>query len=206
VLSENIIFDRHGNVEPVVLRLATVFGLSPRMRFDLVVNTLTARAVVDKTISVFGGQQWRPNVHCRDAARAFMLALEAPAAAVAGEIFNVGGDTLNHRIADIAAMVARMVGDVEIQMQDEIPDPRNYRVSFEKIRRILDFIPDFSVPAGIAEVAAAVQRDPALQCHHQPRYHNVHALREQLETPSVPMPGFSSAGFAASTPVALAPQ
>src|SRR5207247_9206271 len=83
VLSENILFDRHGDVEPVVVRLATVFGLSPRMRFDLVVNTLTARAIVDKRISIFGGSQWRPNVHCRDAARAFILALEAPASDVA---------------------------------------------------------------------------------------------------------------------------
>src|SRR5206468_4543200 len=101
VLSENILFDRRGDVEPVVVRLATVFGLSPRMRFDLVVNTLTVRAVVDERISIFGGSQWRPNVHCRDAARAFILALEARAGAVAGEIFNVGGDALNHRISDL---------------------------------------------------------------------------------------------------------
>jgi nucleoside-diphosphate-sugar epimerase len=181
VLSENIVFDRHGDVEPVVLRLATVFGLSPRMRFDLVVNTLTVRAVVDRKISVFGGQQWRPNVHCRDAARAFLMALEAPAGAVAGETFNVGGDALNHRIADLATMVARIVGDVEVIIQDDVPDPRNYRVSFEKIKRVVGFEPEFSVPAGIVEVAAAVQRDPALQRHSQPLYHNVQALRQRLE-------------------------
>src|SRR5216110_3646785 len=99
VLSENIMFDRRGEVEPVALRLATVFGLSPRMRFDLVVNTLTVRAVVDGKIAIFGGNQWRPNVHCRDAARAFIRALEAPAGLVAGEVFNVGGDDLNHTIA-----------------------------------------------------------------------------------------------------------
>src|SRR2546428_352844 len=113
-LSENILFDRHGDVEPVVLRLATVFGESPRMRFDLVVNTLTARAVVDKKIAIFGGNQWRPHVHCRDAARAFVLALEAPAAAVAGEVFNVGGDAQNHRIADLGDIVARCVEGIEL--------------------------------------------------------------------------------------------
>jgi nucleoside-diphosphate-sugar epimerase len=181
VLSENVVFDRHGDVEPVVLRLATVFGLSPRMRFDLVVNTMTVRAVVDRKISVFGGQQWRPNVHCRDAARAFMMALEAPVGAVAGEIFNVGGDALNHRITDLAMMVARITGDVEVTMNDDVPDPRNYRVSFQKIRHVLGFEPEFSVPAGVSEVAAAVQRDPALQRHHQPLYHNVQALRQRLE-------------------------
>src|SRR5439155_1459175 len=78
VLSENVLFDRAGAVEPVVLRLSTVFGVSPRMRFDLVVNALSVRAVVDHKIAIFGGNQWRPNVHCRDAARAFIAALEAP--------------------------------------------------------------------------------------------------------------------------------
>ena len=184
VLSENILFDRRGDVEPVVLRLATVFGLSPRMRFDLVVNTLTVRAAVDKKISIFGGGQWRPNVHCRDAARAFILALEAPAGPVAGEVLNVGGDALNHRIAELGAMVAEIVGNVEVVMQNEIADPRNYRVSFEKIRRVLGFVPEFTVAQGIAEVAAAVQRDPALRHHHQPLFHNVQALRQRSEARS----------------------
>ncbi|MDQ4080219.1 MAG: SDR family oxidoreductase, partial [Gemmatimonadota bacterium] len=183
VLSENIIFDRRGDVEPVVLRLATVFGLSPRMRFDLVVNTLTARAVVDKRIAVFGGDQWRPNVHCRDAARAFMTAFEAPAAAVAGEIFNVGGNAQNHRIGEIADMVAQIVGDVVVEHQKEIPDPRNYRVDFGKIRQVLGFEPAFSVAEGIREVAAAVQNNPTLQHHQSPVFHNVHALKQTMIAP-----------------------
>src|SRR3989442_9393172 len=179
VLSENIIFDRSGDVEPVVLRLATVFGLSPRMRFDLVVNTLTVRAVVDHRISIVGGNQWRPNVHCRDAARAFICALEAPAGPVAGEVFNVGGDALNHTIAELGAMVADIVGSVEVVLQNEIADPRNYRVSFDKIRRVLGFVPEFTVAQGIAEVAAAVQRDAALRHHHEPLFHNVQALKQR---------------------------
>jgi len=184
VLSENILFDRRGDVEPVVLRLATVFGLSPRMRFDLVVNTLTVRAVVDKKIAIFGGDQWRPNVHCRDAARAFTLALEAPAGSVSGEVFNVGGDALNHRIAELGALVAETVGGVEVVMENEIADPRNYRVSFGKIRRVLGFVPEFTVAQGIAEVAAAVQRDPALRHHREPLFHNVQALKQRSESHS----------------------
>ena len=184
VLSENILFDRRGDVEPVVLRLATVFGLSPRMRFDLVVNTLTVRAVVDKKIAIFGGDQWRTNVHCRDAARAFTLALEAPAGSVSGEVFNVGGDALNHRIAELGALVAETVGGVEVVMENEIADPRNYRVSFGKIRRVLGFVPEFTVAQGIAEVAAAVQRDPALRHHREPLFHNVQALKQRSESHS----------------------
>jgi nucleoside-diphosphate-sugar epimerase len=183
VLSENILFDRHGDVEPVVVRLATVFGQSPRMRFDLVVNTLTVRAVMEKRISIFGGAQWRPNVHCRDAARAFVLALEAPASDVAGEIFNVGGDGLNHRIGEIGEMVARLVGDVEVERRDEAADPRDYRVSFAKIRRVLGFEPEYSVTDGIREVAAAVRADPALRRWQDPEFHNVQALQQTFVAP-----------------------
>jgi nucleoside-diphosphate-sugar epimerase len=186
VLSENIIFDRCGDTEPVVLRLATVFGLSARMRFDLVVNTLTARAVVDRTIAIFGGRQWRPNVHCRDAARAFLTALEAPGEKVAGEVFNVGGDDNNHRISEIGEIVASIVGDVQVSMENEIPDPRDYRVSFEKIRRVLNFVPEYSVRDGVREVASAMRADLSLRTHMDPMFHNVHALRQALarEMPS----------------------
>ncbi len=183
VLSENILFDRAGDVEPVVLRLSTVFGLSPRMRFDLVVNTLTVRAVVDHKISIMGGNQWRPNVHCRDAARAFIRVLEAPAGLVAGEVFNVGGDNLNHTIADLGNMVATIVGGVEIAQQQDIADPRDYRVSFEKIRNTLGFEPEFTVAAGIREVAAAVRLDPMLRDYQNAIYHNVQALKQSFLTP-----------------------
>jgi len=183
VLSESIVFDRAADVEPVVLRLATVFGLSPRMRFDLVVNTLTARAVVDGKIAVFGGDQWRPNVHCRDVARAFTLALEAPATAVAGEIFNVGGNAQNHRIAELGSMVADIVGGVAVDNRSEIPDPRNYRVDFAKIQKTMGFVPEYSVAMGIREVAAAVRAHAHLQQHQNPLYHNVQALKQSLTTP-----------------------
>jgi len=183
VLSESILFDRAGDVEPVVLRLSTVFGLSPRMRFDLVVNTLTVRAVVDGKIAIFGGNQWRPNVHCRDAARAFIRALEAPAALVAGEIFNVGGDELNHTIADLGNMVAQIVGGVHVTQQADVPDPRDYRVSFEKIRRTLGFEPEYTVAAGIKEVAAAVCAEPGLRAYQSAAYHNVQALQQAFTKP-----------------------
>jgi nucleoside-diphosphate-sugar epimerase len=183
VLSENILFDRQGDVEPVVVRLATVFGLSARMRYDLVVNTLTVRAVTDHKISIFGGNQWRPNVHCRDAARAFILALEAPASSVAGEIFNLGGDALNHRISELGEMVARVVGDVQVEIRDDAADVRDYRVSFAKIRRVLGFEPQYTVTDGIREVAAAARASAALSHWQDPAYHNVQALSQTLVAP-----------------------
>ena len=183
VLSESILFDRAGDVEPVVLRLSTVFGLSPRMRFDLVVNTLAVRAVVDGGITITGGNQWRPNVHCRDAARAFIAALEAPAERVAGEVFNGGGDALNHTIADLGDLVAEIVGDVQVARARDGTDLRDYRVSFAKIRRVLGFEPEWTVAAGIREVAAAVRAEPALRNYQNSAYHNVQALRQTLTTP-----------------------
>jgi nucleoside-diphosphate-sugar epimerase len=183
VLSENLLFDRRGDVEPVVLRLSTVFGLSPRMRFDLVVNTLTARAVLQHKIGVFGGNQWRPHVHCRDAARAFILALEAPAPMVAGEVFNVGGDASNLRIDALGELVGEIVGGVEIVRHGDVADPRDYRVSFAKIRRVLGFEPEFSVARGIREVAAAVRANAHFQRFDDPVYHNVEAFKEAVDTP-----------------------
>ncbi len=183
VLSENILFDRHGDVEPVVVRLATVFGLSPRMRFDLVVNTLTVRAVTERRITIFGGNQWRPNVHCRDAARAFILALEAPVGNVAGQVFNLGGDALNHRISELGELVAGVVGGAEVEISGDVSDPRDYRVSFDKIRRVLGFEPQYSVTDGIREVVAAVRGDPALRHWRDPVYHNVQALQQTFVAP-----------------------
>jgi nucleoside-diphosphate-sugar epimerase len=117
-------------------------------------------------------------------ARAFLLTLEAPKEAVSGEIFNVGGELLNHRISDIGDMVAKIVGDVEVVLQNDAPDPRDYRVSFEKIRRATGFVPEYSVEDGIREVATAVRRNPDLQRHTSPIFHNVHALRRQFEDSS----------------------
>jgi nucleoside-diphosphate-sugar epimerase len=181
ILSESILFDRHGDVEPVVLRLATVFGASPRMRFDLVVNTLTVRAVIDGKITIFGGNQWRPHVHCHDAARAFVIALEAPAQVVAGEVFNVGGDDLNMRIIDLGRLVAATVGGgVQVVVGDDAQDPRDYRVGFSKIRNALGFIPERSLQDGIREIAEAIRANRALQSYQDPIYHNVHALSQRM--------------------------
>ncbi len=186
ILSESILFDRHGDVEPVVLRLATVFGASPRMRFDLVVNTLTARALIDGRITIFGGNQWRPHVHCRDAARAFVQALEADADAVAGEVFNVGASDLNMRILDLGRLVAANVGrGVEVVMGDNAQDPRDYRVGFDKIRAVLGFVPAQTLEGGIREIADAIRASRALQSYQDPIYHNVQALSQRMRAVSV---------------------
>jgi nucleoside-diphosphate-sugar epimerase len=140
------------------LRLATVFGLSPRMRFDLAINVMTKNAYVHRRITVDGGgRQWRPFVHVRDAARAFELALTSDAGKVAGEVFNVGSDAGNVQILNLAFRVRDAVPGTEVVHAPTDPDLRDYNVSFDKIRRILDFQPERSVDDGIREVLDALR-------------------------------------------------
>jgi nucleoside-diphosphate-sugar epimerase len=145
--------------EIVLLRNATIFGLAPRMRFDLAINVMTLRAWKDKAVYVMGGgNQWRPFVHVSDVVRALILSLEAPREKVDGQVFNVGHEGLNHRILDIAQMVADVVPGITIHRLPEDADKRSYNLSFEKIRRQLDFTPQVSVLEGIREIVEALDK------------------------------------------------
>lgn len=141
--------------EPVILRLATVFGFSARPRFDLVVNLLAARALVDGEVTLFGGSQWRPFIHVADVASAMRHCLTAPASAVAGQTLNVGADFLNYTIGEIADLVLQATPTAHLREVAD-PDARNYRVAFDRIRERVGFTPTIDVPAGIAEVQAAI--------------------------------------------------
>jgi nucleoside-diphosphate-sugar epimerase len=141
---------------PTILRLGTLFGLSSRMRFDLVVNLFVARAASSGQITVLNGDQWRPFLHVRDAARAVIACLEAETSAVSGEIFNVGSASLNLQIEQLGAAIARVVPDTEI-VRIVNSDRRNYRVSFEKIERVLNFKCGRTLESGIEEIYAAIR-------------------------------------------------
>ncbi len=182
IMSENVIFEQCDEVVPVVLRLATVFGYSPRMRFDLVVNTLTAHAVVNGRIRVTGGNQWRPFVHCRDAANAFFLAATSAEEQVKGRIFNVGSEAMNYTISDVAQVVSEEVADIQVETSDAIDDPRNYRVSFERIRDALQFAPEHDVRSGIREMVNALEQYPELRDYSQPIYSNLKVMRQRAGT------------------------
>src|SRR5262249_36050656 len=109
-----------------VLRFATIYGTSPRMRFDLVVNLLTARARAAGRLAVDGGDQWRPQVHVDEVALACALALEAPTERARGT-FNVGSDEQNFRIRELAESIAAAFPGTRLTVQD-VKDPRSYRV------------------------------------------------------------------------------
>jgi nucleoside-diphosphate-sugar epimerase len=160
-----------GNFAPTTFRMATLFGLSPRMRFDLVVNNFSVRAMKEKSITVFGGKQWRPQLHVSDAAEAFMKCLDAPIERVRGQIFNVGGNTLNCRIQDIAKLVAEEVPGARMIVQSENVDPRSYRVGFDKVERVLGFRPRVNVRDGVREIIEAVKAG-GFSDWPNPRYSN----------------------------------
>ncbi|HTO93906.1 MAG TPA: NAD-dependent epimerase/dehydratase family protein, partial [Bacteroidota bacterium] len=130
---------------PTIVRFATIFGMSPRPRFDLVVNFLAARAVTDGTITINGGDQWRPFLHVADAAESLLRCLETPAHAVRGEILNVGSDAENYKISQIGDMIRKVVPDVKVITSGTDADRRNYRVSFKKFRDRVGFVPSRSV-------------------------------------------------------------
>ncbi|GIX18295.1 MAG: NAD-dependent dehydratase [Rhodothalassiaceae bacterium] len=143
---------------PIAFRNATLFGVAPRMRFDLAVNLMTLHAVRDGRIIVMGGgRQWRPFVHVRDVADAALLALAAPAERVAGEIFNIAHS--NVQIRALAYLVRENLPFmVEIAMAPDDPDRRNYRVSNAKARDGLGFVAERDPAHGVREIYDALKR------------------------------------------------
>lgn len=140
---------------PVFLRPATAYGVSPRLRLDIVLNNLVACAVTTGLIVLQSdGTPWRPIVHAADISRAFIAALGADGAKIAGEAFNVGRSDQNYQVMEIAEAVAQMVPGCRIEIaQGAGPDTRSYRVSFDKIARAMpDFQPEFDVFSGAREL------------------------------------------------------
>lgn len=165
----------------VCLRFATVYGVSERSRFDLVVNLLCAKAVHDGVITVFDEDQWRPFVHVDDVARAIVLILQilqAPVDLVANEAFNVGGDDQNYTLGDVGRLIRRQVGDAKIVTEANCPDKRNYRVSFQKIHSRLGFEPAWTIESGIVQVVASV-RSSEVGHYSLPEYSNVLLLKQR---------------------------
>lgn len=153
------------------LRMATLYGLSKRMRFDLVTNIMAARALRERIVTVFGGPQWRPLVHVADAAEAFRLALEAPADVVGGEVFNIGSNDQNFRIRDLGDRVAKVFG-VEVETRPPSTDDlRNYRVAFDKVAHHLGFSTRRTVEDACREIGEFLTSHPEVD-YRDDRYVN----------------------------------
>jgi len=156
---------------PTPLRFATVFGVSPRMRFDLTVNEFTMEMITKKHLIVFGEQFWRPYVHVADAARAIALVLSSPEHLVARRVFNVGSTDQNLQKQQIVELIRPMAPEAVIEFVHKNEDPRDYRVCFSRILTELGYKTTRSVVNGIAEVAKLV-RAGAISNLTDSRYRN----------------------------------
>jgi nucleoside-diphosphate-sugar epimerase len=153
------------------LRFATIFGTSPRMRFDLTVNEFTMEMLTKRKLVVFGEQFWRPYVHVRDAARGIKLVLESAPEKVAGRVFNVGATDQNFQKQQLVELIRPHAPDALVEFVHKTEDPRDYRVSFSRIREQLNFSITRTVKEGIAEVAKVV-RDNVIKNFEDRSYRN----------------------------------
>lgn len=169
---------------PTYLRNATVYGVSPALRLDIVVNNLTAWAVATgRIVLVSDGTPWRPQVHVQDVSQAFLTILEAPRQLIHDEAFNVGRTDENFQVRDIATMVKDVVPNAVLEMPDAIdPDIRSYRVDFSKLARTFpDLDLQWTVRRGIEELAGAFA-DAGLSEGDFDRYTRLAEITRLIET------------------------
>ena len=152
VKSESYILDsKEDNFEPCILRFATAYGISPRMRFDLLVQEFIRDALIDKKISIFGPNHWRPLVHVDDIASACITAIEN-SSNISGEVYNVGDNEQNYTKMNLAELVQKYIPSSTIEVTESKQDLRNYKVSFDKIKNKLNFNVSKTVEDGILEI------------------------------------------------------
>ncbi len=167
------------NFCPVILRKGTIFGFSPRMRYDLVVNTFLKTALSTRQLNLhYGGEMWRPLVDIRDVASAYILALETPEDKVRGEIFNIA--TKNFRISELALKVYQILNDrgvdVKIRSDYRYQGIRSYRVSVSKAEDVLGFRPRITLEESIETMLEMIEKYGYTDFNH-PRFYNIAWMR-----------------------------
>ncbi len=175
-----------GDFSPIFLRNATAYGISPRHRFDIVLNNLVAWAFTTGLVHLKSdGSPWRPIIHIEDISRAFIAALDAPKDLVHNQAFNVGINEENYRIRDLAEIVKETVPGCRVEYaKDAEPDKRTYRVDFSKIKRILPgFTPQWTARRGAEELYVAYQKyGIKLEEFEGPKYNRLDHIQQLLST------------------------
>ncbi len=143
---------------PTILRFSTLYGVSPRMRFNLTVNEFAADMFTKRHLVVYGEQTWRPYLHVRDAARGILAVLQAPKQKVSGEVMNLGDNSENYRKVDLVEMLQKRIPDGTVEYVKKNEDPRNYRVDFNKIAKILNYRITRTIEDGIDEVISTIRQ------------------------------------------------
>ena len=164
-------------MEAVIVRPSTVCGYAPRLRLDLTVNILTINALVNHKIRIFGGKQLRPNLHIRDMVNAYHCFLEAPAAKIHREAFNVGFQ--NRSVEDIAKMVRDTLGDASIELEyTPSNDNRSYHVNSDKVKRVLGFEAKYTIEDAIRSIVEAYRAGKIPNPFSDTRYSNIKRMQE----------------------------
>ena len=164
------------NFTTVSIRSATVFGYSPRIRLDLTVNLLTAHAIMKNVITVFGGDQKRPNIHIDDITDVYALLVDADKDLISGDVFNAGYE--NHTVMEIANIIKDTLKeyDVTVSVKDT-KDPRSYHISSEKIRHELDFSPSHTVEDAVIDLKKAFDAGKIPNPLDDDRYYNIKTMK-----------------------------
>jgi len=179
IASEKVLLKMaNDSFKPVILRFGTIYGLSGRTRFDLVINLLTAKALVDGEITLFGGTQWRPFLHVDDAARAIMIILESPYELVRNQVFNVGSNEQNYTIQQVGEIIQSLIPNSKIVNMGSDVDKRNYWVNFKKISGTLGFKPEWTILEGVEQVIQAIVSGKVVD-YKDAKYSNVKFLTEE---------------------------
>lgn len=170
---------------PTILRFATAFGLSPRMRFDLSVNEFVRELYLGNELVVYDHETWRPYCHVLDFARALEAVLEAPKEKVAFEVFNAGSEKNNYTKKMIVDEVLAHIPNGQVRYQQHGSDPRNYRVNFNKIQKTLNFEAKYSVADGIQEILSALRKNCFVDVSSRPNFYGNYEIAfevTQVET------------------------
>ncbi len=164
--------DKNNICKPTCLRFSTVYGISPRMRFDLTVNEFTKEVALGRELVIFGEQFWRPYCHVVDLARSVISTIEAEENLVAFDVFNVGDTKENYTKKMLVDEIATQIPDAKISYVKKDEDPRDYRVSFEKIKERLNFKISKTVPEGIAQIKKIIDNG-ILSNPDDPKFKNI---------------------------------
>ncbi len=164
--------DNNMTCKPTCLRFSTVYGLSPRLRFDLTVNEFTKELALERELVIFGEQFWRPYCHVVDLSRSVVEVFKADQEKVAYEVFNVGDTTENYQKKMIIDEVVKLLPDASIKYVEKQEDPRDYRVNFDKISNVLGFKITKTVPQGVEQILKVIQ-DGFIVDPDSARYRNI---------------------------------
>jgi nucleoside-diphosphate-sugar epimerase len=176
---ERFVLDREESWRtcPTILRIATAYGLSPRMRFDLTISEFTRTLTTGEELVVYDADSWRPYCHVADISKAIRTVLRSPEADVRGEVFNVGASDENYtKRMVVEAVQDHLDGAGRVRFTEGGQDARNYRVSFEKIRSRLGYEPDHRVPESVGQLIEALRVGAFDDVEERPRFYANHTI------------------------------